>query len=140
MGARHTGREAALQILFLMESSEVAASEASPLFFRHFDADPEGKAYAEEIAAGVDRDRVRLDETIKKASEHWRLERMARVDRNVIRLATWELLEKKEVPRAVILDEAVELAKTFGTDESSAFVNGVLNRVADLLGRVDGDR
>jgi N utilization substance protein B len=140
MGARHTGREAALQILFLMETSDLSAAEAAPVFFRHFDADPDGMAYAQEIAAGVDQSRTQIDETIKKASEHWRLERMARVDRNVIRLATWELLQKKEVPRAVILDEAVELAKTFGTEESSAFVNGVLNRVADLVGRVDGDR
>ena len=60
---------------------------------------------------------------------------MARVDRNVLRLGTWELANRPDVPRAVILDEAVELAKAFGTDESSAFVNGVLNRVADTLGR-----
>ena len=62
---------------------------------------------------------------------------MSRVDRNVLRLGTWELAHRADVPRAVILDEAVELAKAFGTDESSAFVNGVLNRIADTLGRQD---
>ena len=84
--------------------------------------------------------REQLDAHIAKASAHWRIERMARVDRNVLRLGTWELAHRPDVPRAVILDEAVELAKAFGTDESSAFVNGVLNRIADALGRRDAAR
>jgi N utilization substance protein B len=62
---------------------------------------------------------------------------MARVDRNILRLGAWELTHRPDVPRAVILDEAVELAKSFGTEESSAFVNGVLNAIADTLGRKD---
>jgi transcription antitermination protein NusB len=65
---------------------------------------------------------------------------MGRVDRNVLRLGTWELVNRADVPRAVVLDEAVELAKAFGTDDSSAFVNGVLNKVADALGRKDEPR
>jgi N utilization substance protein B len=65
---------------------------------------------------------------------------MARVDRNVLRLGTWELVHQAGVPRAVVLDEAVELAKAYGTDDSSAFVNGVLNKVADGLGRKDEPR
>ena len=65
---------------------------------------------------------------------------MSRVDRNLLRVTTWELLVKPEVPRAVILDEAVELAKRFGTAESGAFVNGVLDRIAEDLGRIDLDR
>jgi N utilization substance protein B len=65
---------------------------------------------------------------------------MARVDRNVLRLGTWELANRADVPRAVVLDEAVELAKAYGTDDSSAFVNGVLNKVADALGRADEPR
>ena len=81
-----------------------------------------------------------LDEQIAAASQHWRIERMARVDRNVLRLGTWELVHQADVPRAVILDEAVELAKAYGTDDSSAFVNGVLNKVADALGRKDEPR
>ena len=65
---------------------------------------------------------------------------MTRLDRNLLRLATLELIDRLDVPRAVILDEAVELAKSFGTEESSAFVNGVLTRIADDLGRKDSDR
>jgi N utilization substance protein B len=137
MGARHSGREAALQMLFQMEASGVSAEEASRLFWKSFDAEPEGRGYAEEAARGVEEHLAEIDERIKKASAHWRLERMARVDRNVLRLGTWELAHRPDVPRAVILDEAVELAKAFGTEESGAFVNGVLAQIADAVGRTD---
>ncbi len=139
MGARHSGREAALQVLFQMESTGASADEAMTLFWRSFgaDDDPEGRAYAEEAVRVVGSALEQLDKHIAEASAHWRIERMARVDRNVLRLGTWELTHRLDVPRAVVLDEAVELAKTFGTDESSAFVNGVLNRIAEALGRRD---
>ena len=86
---------------------------------------------------GVLEEREGLDETIRTASENWRIERMTRVDRNVLRLGTWELKHRPDVPRAVILDEAIELAKRYGSEESGAFVNGVLNQVAENLGRTD---
>jgi N utilization substance protein B len=141
MGARHSGREAALQMLFQMEQSGSPPDEVIELFWRSFiaDADPDGRPYADPAVIGVAATREGLDGHISQASAHWRLERMSRVDRNVLRLGTWELAHRADVPRAVILDEAVELAKTFGTDESSAFVNGVLNRIADTLGRNDAD-
>jgi N utilization substance protein B len=139
MGARHTGREAALQMLFQVEASGVTADQAIDLYWRSFaeDADPEGRAYAEEAVRGVVPARDELDRHIANASTHWRIERMSRVDRNVLRLGAWELTHRPDVPRAVVLDEAVELAKAYGTDDSGAFVNGVLNKVADTLGRVD---
>jgi transcription antitermination protein NusB len=139
MGARHSGREATLQMLFQMEVSGAGVEDAIELFWRSFvaDADPEGRAYADQAARGVAATRDELDGHIAQASTHWRIERMARVDRNVLRLGTWELAHRPDVPRAVVLDEAVELAKSFGTDDSSAFVNGVLNRIADALGRKD---
>ena len=84
---------------------------------------------------GVAEDTEKLDGTIRAASTNWRIERMARVDRNVLRLGAWELLRAADVPRAVVLDEAVELAKRFGSEDSGAFVNGVLDRIADDLGR-----
>jgi N utilization substance protein B len=139
MGARHSGRESALQMLFQIEGSGASADAAIELYWRNFvdGADPEGRPYADEVVRGVEATRDELDRRIVEASTHWRLERMARVDRNVLRLGTWELAHRPDVPRAVILDEAVELAKSFGTDESSAFVNGVLNRIAETLGRTD---
>jgi N utilization substance protein B len=142
MGARHSGREAALQMLFQIEISGATADEAIELYWRSFgaDAEPEGRAYADTCVRGVAGAGGVLDERIAAASQHWRVERMARVDRNVLRLGTWELANRPDVPRAVVLDEAVELAKAFGTDESSAFVNGVLNKIADALGRQDEPR
>jgi N utilization substance protein B len=139
MGARHSGREAALQMLFQMEASGGDAEEVVRTFWRSFgvDADPEGRGYAEEVVRGVGAEVRHLDELIAGASAHWRVERMARVDRNVLRLGAWELAHRENVPRAVVLDEAVELAKSYGSDESSAFVNGVLNRIAETLGRRD---
>ena len=126
-----------MQILFQMEASNAGADEAIRLFWRSFgaDADPEGRLYAEDAVRGVHAQLATLDKHIAEASAHWRVERMTRVDRNVLRLGAWELAHRHDVPREVVLDEAIELAKEFGTDESSAFVNGVLNRIADALGR-----
>jgi N utilization substance protein B len=142
MGARHSGREAALQMLFQIEASGATADEAIDLYWRSFaaDADPEGRAYADVCVRGVAGGGAALDQQIAAASQNWRVERMARVDRNVLRLGAWELEHQADVPRAVVLDEAVELAKAYGTDDSSAFVNGVLNKVAEALGRRDEPR
>jgi N utilization substance protein B len=140
MGARTTGREAALQMLFGLEASQGELEAAITSFFREFGGDAEARPYAEASVRGVFGGRAAIDEVIRVASEHWRLERMTRVDRNVLRLGTWELQTQIDVPRAVILDEAVELAKRYGSEESGAFVNGVLNQIAENLGRKDTDR
>lgn len=140
MGARTSGRESALQMLFAAEAGGGSAERVIATYWRETPGDPEGRAYADGVVRGVLGDLVGVDETIRKASTNWRLERMARVDRNVLRLGAWELKKSAEVPRAVILDEAVELAKRFGSEDSGAFVNGVLDRIAEDLGRVDKDR
>ena len=129
-------------MLFQIEASGASADDAIDLFWRSFaaDADPEGRVYADACVRGVVGAGVALDQQIAAASQNWRVERMARVDRNVLRLGTWELVHQASVPRAVVLDEAVELAKAYGTDDSGAFVNGVLNKVADALGRKDEPR
>ncbi|MBX3229247.1 MAG: transcription antitermination factor NusB [Labilithrix sp.] len=135
MGARRSGREAALQMLFQLEASGERAPRVIELFWRSFEADPEGRPYADELVSGVESSLAEVDKRITAASQNWRLERMGRVDRNLLRMSTWELIAKKEVPRAVVIDEAVELAKSYGTEESSGFVNGVLDRIATDLGR-----
>ena len=140
MGARHSGREAALQMLFQIEASGAEAERAIALFWRNFEADPEGRQYADDLVRGIAESLEDLDAKIRAAATNWRIERMTRVDRNLLRLGTWELSHRMDVPRAVILDEAVELAKRFGSEDSGAFVNGVLDRVATDLGRVDKDR
>ena len=140
MGARTSGREAALQMLFALETSGDPIDRVLAAYWRETPGDPEGRDYADAVARGVAGELALVDEAVRKASTNWRLERMARVDRNVLRLGAWELQQIVAVPRAVILDEAVELAKRFGSEESGAFVNGVLDRIATDLGRVDRDR
>jgi N utilization substance protein B len=140
MGARRSGREAALQMLFAMDAAGTSAAQVRADFWRTFEADPEGRAYADALVDGVDEARAELDERIAKASTNWRLDRMTRVDRNLLRLGAFEILHRRDVPVAVILDEAVELAKAFGTEASPTFVNGVLAAVAQAAGRTDADR
>ncbi len=140
MGARSSGRESALQMLFAMEAGGGSAERVIANYWRETPGDPEGRDYADGAVRGVAGGLERVDESIRKASTNWRLERMARVDRNVLRLGAWELIESRDVPRAVILDEAVELAKRYGSEESGAFVNGVLDRLATDVGRQDRDR
>jgi N utilization substance protein B len=124
-------------MFFQMEASGAPADQVIDLFWQSFDPEPEGRGYADDAVRGIATTLERVDAEIVKASANWRLERMTRVDRNILRLGAWELMERADVPRAVILDEAIELAKSYGTDESGAFVNGVLNRVAENLGRKD---
>lgn len=135
MGARTSGREAALQMLFALEASGDEVELVISRYWRSFEGHPESRAYAEEIVRGVAGHLAELDARLRAASHNWRLERMTRVDRNVLRLGAWELAHNAGVPRPVVLDEAVELAKSFGTLDSGAFVNGVLDRVADELSR-----
>lgn len=139
MGARRSGREAALQMLFQLEASGAPASTVVELFWRSFEADPEGRPYADALVRGIEDKLAAVDKRIAAASQNWRLERMSRVDRNLLRMSTFELMERKDVPRAVVLDEAVELAKSYGTEDSSGFVNGVLDRIANDLGRTNDD-
>ena len=128
-------------MLFQLEASGVSADLAVDLFWRTFeDADPEGRPYADALLRGVAEHVAALDKRISAASQNWRLERMSRVDRNLLRLGTYELMFRSDVPRAVVMDEAVELAKSFGTEESSKFINGVLERIANDVGRSDPDR
>ena len=138
MGARTVARECALQILFGVEATGEEAPSAVRAFFSHVaptagvEADEEARAYAKELVVGVTQGQDKLDRSITKAATNWRIERMSRVDRNVLRLAAWEL--GQSVGRAVVIDEAVELAKRFGTESSGPFVNGVLTKIADDLG------
>lgn len=124
-------------VLFGLEDAPGDPADAVRKFFAHLaaqtdvSADEDARDYAMEVVVGVSSKQDDLDEALRRASTNWRLERMSRVDRNVLRVATWEL--GQGVPRAIAIDEAVELAKRFGTDVSGAFVNGVLSKVADAM-------
>jgi N utilization substance protein B len=127
-------------MLFAIDATGGDVDQAISDFWRELPGDAEGREYADALVRGVRDGAEKLDERIRAASQNWRLERMARIDRNALRLGTYELLTRTDVPRAVVLDEAVELAKRFGGEESSKFVNGVLDRIADDLGRQDTDK
>src|SRR5688572_27782115 len=98
MGARTTAREAALQMLFAIEASDGDPERAIADFWRELPGDAEGRAYADEAVRGVRSTLVELDALLSRASKNWRLERMTRVDRNVLRLGAWELAQKLDVP------------------------------------------
>ncbi|MFO0555088.1 MAG: transcription antitermination factor NusB [Polyangiaceae bacterium] len=138
MGARALARDCALMMLFGAELNEVDAGRMVRDFFpglataADLMTDEESRQYGEQITRGVLDDLDAVDEIIRTASTFWRVERMSRTDRNVLRIAVWEL--QHNVPRAVALNEAVELAKRFGSEDSGAFVNGVLTRIANDLG------
>ena len=135
MGTRRRGREAALQMLFQMDVSGVTPVQAIQSFWANLGANRDGEQFANALVEGVSERSEKIDSTIREVSQHWRLERMAKVDRNILRLATYELMELDDVPRRVTLNEAVELAKRFGSDGSAGFVNGVLDRIASDIGK-----
>jgi N utilization substance protein B len=147
IGPRRRAREIALQVLHVMDvSPELGPDAAMARTFEHlmtarglveeddaFDSgDPPparpDRALVEELVRGVGGRQAEIDEALAKLSRNWRIERMAVVDRNIIRIALWELLHAPTVPINVVINEAIELAKRFGSAEGAAFVNGLLDR------------
>lgn len=122
-------------MLYQIDVSGVTADQAIQAYWTYLGANREGEAFANALVRGWADDREHIDGLIRDVSQHWRLERMARVDRNILRLATYELLSFADIPRRVTLNEAVELAKRFGSEGSAGFVNGVLDRIASDLGK-----
>jgi N utilization substance protein B len=138
MGARRTGRERALQALYPMEMSKTAADESLEAAWAaepEGRQDPEAEKFARELVQGVGDHRAEIDQLIEQHSHNWRLDRMSRIDRNILRVAVFELKFRDDIPRKVTINEAVELGKRFGTEESSAFINGLLDRVAIALNK-----
>lgn len=135
MASRRRARQAALQMLYQMDVAGVSAEQAIETFWSSFELEVEGASFANDLVRGVGAHRDAIDETIRSASQNWRLERMARVDRNVLRLGVYELVHLADVPRRVTLNEMIELGKRFGTGDTSSFVNGVLDRIATDLGK-----
>jgi N utilization substance protein B len=147
MGTRRRAREFALQILYQLDVQEqLSDDQAIGLYWRSFAASAEAEGasvadlgeiqpFAEKLVRGVREHLAELDAQIQGASKNWRLERMARVDRNLIRLGLYELKYADDVPAKVAINEAIEIAKRYGTNESSAFVNGILDRCREELGK-----
>ena len=133
MGARRKARELALQMLY---EHDVAGTEPQEMFLRSEDlkSSSEGvRDFTKRLVAGTLSHRDDLDAIIARQADHWRLARMPVVDRNILRLALFELLHEPDTPRPVVIDEALEIAKRFSTPKSSQFINGILDGV--LKGR-----
>ena len=134
MTAKRTkARERALQALYQIDVAAEGIDDALGRFWKSFEpVEREVMGLAEALVRGVAENRRAIDDTIERISTNWRLDRMAKVDRNVLRLAVYELL-RTDVPVKVVINEAIELGKKFGSESSGAFVNGVLDRVAAEL-------
>jgi len=129
LGARSSARQRALEVLY---QADLLEQPIATVLARELN-DPQRPrldGYTIELVSGVERRREEVDGRIEAAAERWTLDRMPLVDRNLLRLATYELLASGDVPTAVVLDEAIELAKLLSTEDSSRFVNGVLGRIA----------
>ena len=127
---RRTAREKALQALFQIDISKVEVSDA----IEHVLEEEAGDEYLDKLVYGTVQHQAEIDEEIKIYLEKWSIDRLAAVDRNLLRLAVYELKYcKEEVPVNVVLDEAIEIAKLYGDDQSSRFINGVLSKVKQSI-------
>ena len=135
--SRHRARESALQMLYQWEVGRVDMAAVR----RSHPAEPDGplpdalQAFAERLAEGTTKGIATIDPLISEAASSWRIERMNVVDRLILRLAVYEFLEEKDTPASVIINEALELARSFSSDDAVAFVNGVLDAVRRKLER-----
>ena len=137
--SRHHSRRAALQVLYATDLASTAGSGEPPVAHdvlenvaTHFDLHESARQFADELVQGVDACREALDSRIASHARNWRLSRMPAVDRNVLRIATWELVHT-DTPDSVVIDQAIEIARDFGSERSPAFVNGVLDAIAREL-------
>jgi N utilization substance protein B len=129
MGRRTKARECAFQMLYQWEVTQAPMETVVESFWRVRRSTPATRAMADRLATGAAARIAELDGAIGAAATHWRLDRIAPVDRTVLRLGAYELLGEPDTPSAVVLDEAVEMAKRFGEAGSPAFVNGVLDAI-----------
>ncbi|MBI4848723.1 MAG: transcription antitermination factor NusB [Nitrospirae bacterium] len=128
---RRRSREYALQILFQLDLTGGEFNEdVWKEFWESIKEDDDVKNFTRDIVVSTRKNLAEIDATIKRAAEHWSLERMAVIDRNILRAATYELLYRKDIPPSVVMNEALEIAKKYSTEESSPFINGILDKIA----------
>jgi transcription antitermination protein NusB len=139
-GSRRKSRQAALQALFLIEMNPHKSCEQSlEVFLENFPVKGKSQPFFSSLVFGVSAHKAEIDQIIQDHSENWRLERMSRVDCNILRLAVFELIFCLDVPPRVAINEAIDLGKQFGTDESGAFINGILDSIfLERHGRPNG--
>jgi N utilization substance protein B len=131
-GARHKAREIALQVLYEIDSVDHKAEDTLERILSSNEVSGDVIAFSRELVNGVIKNREQLDQNIRDFAPAWPLDQISIVDRNILRLAIYEILHDNKIPVKVAINEAVELAKTFGSDNSSRFINGVLGSVSNM--------
>jgi N utilization substance protein B len=135
MGTRRKARELAMQALFFMDLRNEFSEEMFGRFCASFAPKPDVRPFFLQLVEGVLHRRDQLDALIRSASENWSLERMSGVDRNVMRIAVFEMLSCEDIPAKVSINEAVDIGKKFGTEESGAFINGIIDNIRAAMER-----
>jgi transcription antitermination protein NusB len=126
------GRELALKALYRIDICGGASSDDLAALFETAETDTPMRVFANALIEGVRKEQHELDKQIADALEHWSVKRLSRIDHNILRIAVYELLHMPDVPARVTIDEAIELAKTYGDEGSGRFVNGVLDHIAEV--------
>lgn len=138
MGRRRKARECALQILFQLEFDRSPIEAVLSKFWEDKKASSESKDYCSQLIRGVCAQRKEIDAEIQSVSENWRISRMALVDRNILRLAAFELLYQKHLAPAIVINEGVEISKKYSSDQASNFINGILDALRKKHARANG--
>ncbi len=129
MGKRRRSREFSLQVLYQLEIVKQNPLQAIHQLSDHFSPEEGTDEFVKRVVLGVMEHRQEIDRLIEERSEHWRLDRMTFIDRNILRIAIFELLYCSEIPPKVTLNEAIDLGKRYGSEESGSFINGILDRI-----------
>jgi N utilization substance protein B len=130
MGSRRKARECALQLLYQLDIGGGMVKDAVEIYWASQEHDADVQSFANSLVEGVVRNLSGIDDVISSYSTNWKVSRMASIDKNILRIAVYELTRCPDIPVKVTINEAVEIAKCFGTEESGAFVNGILDNVA----------
>jgi transcription antitermination protein NusB len=139
MHQRRKAREITLQVLYELDVLRIGVQEAIDRFWANFDAPEEAKAFSSSLIEGTWNNIEQIDGLISGSSENWTMARMSRVDKSILRMAVYELLFCQDIPPKVTLNEAIDLGKVYGSENSGAFINGILDALYAKLRKKDED-
>ena len=140
MRQRRKAREVALQVLYQLDVLKIDVKEAVDLFWNNFDAPDEVRTFSSLLIEGTWLNVDEIDSLISSSSENWSIARMSRVDKNILRMAVYELLYCHDIPPKVTLNEAIDLGKVYGSENSGSFINGILDALYARLRKKDADQ
>jgi N utilization substance protein B len=140
MHQRHKAREVTLQVLYELDVQPISIGEAIGRFWANFEAPEEAREFSSLLIEGAWSHRAEIDQLISGSSENWTMARMSRVDKSILRMAVYELLFCPDIPPKVTLNEAIDLGKMYGSENSGAFINGILDALYGRLRNKDEDQ